>query len=149
MQVWVDADACPKDIKEILFRAANRCKIDTIFVSNKLLQTPPSFFIKTVRVGAGFDVADNHIIQHAQIGDLVITADIPLANAAIEKGASVLNTSGEFYTKANIKQKLAIRNLHTELRESGVIKSRTSKLSKKENQLFASCLDSFLARCSP
>src|SRR3990167_1646072 len=98
MQIWVDADACPLAVKEILFRASNRTKTITTLVANQPLWTPPSLYIKKVQVTAGFDVADNHIVQHMQSGDLVITADIPLASAAIDKGGVALNPRGELYS---------------------------------------------------
>jgi len=144
MQIWVDADACPKVIKEIVFRAAIRTKTLTILVANQGLVIPVSPFIKKMQVSAGFDVADAHIIEHLQNGDLVITADIPLANTAIDKGGIALNPRGMLYTQNNIKEQLAIRNLHTELRGSGIISGGPPKLSQRENQAFANSLDKFL-----
>lgn len=145
MQVWVDADACPKIIKEILFKAANRTQILFIFVANHLLPIPLSPYLKKVQVQSGFDVADNYIIQHAEPGDLIITADIPLANAVVEKNATALNPRGELYTIHNIKHQLAIRDLNTELRSSGLISGGKSTLNKKEIQKFANALDNFLS----
>lgn len=145
MTLWIDADACPKTIKEILFRAADRKKIITILVANQSLATPPSPFIKTMRVPMGFDVADNYIVQHVQTGDLVITADIPLADAVIDKGGTALNPRGELYTKNNIKQRLAIRNFSENLRNSGVMTGGPEKLSPREIQAFANSLDQFLS----
>lgn len=144
MQIWVDADACPKVIKDILFRAANRTKTLLILVSNQPLSSPPSPFIKKIQVTAGFDVADNEIIQKMQLGDLVITADIPLANAVVDKGGIALNPRGELYTHSNIKQRLSIRNFSEGLRSSGVITGGPDKISKKEIQNFANRLDQFL-----
>ncbi len=144
MQIWVDADACPNVIKEILFRAANRTKTLVTLVSNQPLISPPSMFIKRIHVSAGFDVADNQIIQLMQAGDLVITADIPLANAVVGKGGLALNPRGELYLKNNIKQRLTMRNLNEELRGTGVLIGGPSKLSKKEIETFANCLDRFL-----
>jgi uncharacterized protein YaiI (UPF0178 family) len=146
MQIWVDADACPKIIKEILFRAAIRTKIRVTLVANQPLVIPVSPFIKKILVASGFDVADNYIVENLQVGDLVITADVPLADAAIEKGASALNPRGKLYSLSNIKQRLAIRNLHEELRNSGVFKGSTLTLSQKDVQAFANCLDRFLAK---
>lgn len=145
MHIWVDADACPKMIKDILYRAAVRTKTPMTLVANQPLYTPPSPFIKTKRVGAGFDVADQAIIEHAKKGDLVITADIPLADAVIDKGCIALDPRGELYTKHNIKQRLSMRNFNAELRGAGMITGGPSALGKKETLAFANCLDKFLA----
>ncbi len=144
MQIWVDADACPKIIKDILFRAANRTKISLTLVSNQLLDIPASPFISKIKVPHGFDVADNHIVKHMQKGDLIITADIPLADAVINKEGVALNPRGELYSKSNIKQRLAIRDLSTHLRDSGVNTGGPNKISQKEIQAFANALDKFL-----
>ena len=143
-QIWVDADACPKVIKEILYRAAKRTKILTVFVANQPLSTPLSPFIQKMLVTSGFDVADNHIIQHMIASDLIITADIPLANAVIEKGGLALNPRGEMYTKENIKQRLSMRNLNEHLRSSGVITGGPPTIHSREIQAFANRLDQFL-----
>lgn len=110
MKIWVDADACPNVIKEVLFRAADREKVHVTLVANQSIRTPPSAFIHALRVAAGFDVADNEIVKRAEEGDLVITADIPLAAEAIEKGAAALNPRGERYTKATIAERLTMRD---------------------------------------
>ena len=144
-RIWVDADACPKIIKDILFRAAHRTKIEMIFVANQLLSVPTSSYIKTVKVSSGFDVADNYIVNHLNEGDLVITADIPLADAAIEKQCFALNPRGTFYTTNNIKQHLSTRNFNAELRNTGMITGGPATLSKKDIQQFANALDRFLA----
>lgn len=144
MQIWVDADACPKVIKEVLFRAANRTKIHMILVANQPIFVPPSSFIKAVRVPSGFDVADNYIVCNINKGDLVITADIPLANAVIEKEGFALNPRGELYSLSNIKHHLSIRNFSAELRGGGLITGGPSTLTKKDIQLFANALDRFL-----
>ena len=149
MQIWVDADACPNVIKEIIFRAAERTKIFVILVSNQPLRSPPSLFIKKVVVSSGFDVADNYIVEQLQEGDLVITADIPLADSFINKNGTALNPRGELYSKENIKQKLAFRNLNDQLRSSGIITSGPSTLNKRDLQLFANALDKFLTHCLP
>ena len=146
MRIWVDADACPKVIKEILFRAAMRTKTALILVSNHAISTPSSPFITKMQVTAGFDVADNKIVQHIQVGDLVITADIPLAAAAIDNGALALNPRGELYSPANIKERLSMRNFSTDLRSSGVRTGGPATLTKKEIQCFANALDSVLMR---
>lgn len=145
MNIWVDADACPLVIKEILFRAAKRTKIETILVANKLLRVPPSPYIRATQVPGGFDVADNKIMQKLQAGDLVITADIPLAAQVIEKGAHALNPRGELYTTANIKGRLAMRNFMEELRGSGVDISGPAALSQSDRQAFAAELDKFIS----
>jgi uncharacterized protein len=144
MRVWVDADACPKVIKEILYRAANRAKINVILVSNQTLQVPLSPFIKRMQVPAGFDMADNLIVQKMQCGDLVVTADIPLADAVVDQGGSALNPRGELYSKDNIKQRLSIRNFNEGLRSCGIITRGPSRLSKREVHTFANYLDKFL-----
>lgn len=146
MQIWVDADACPNVIKEILFRAAERQKIEVILVANQALRVPRSPFIKTKQVGTGFDVADNYIAQNVKIGDLVITADIPLAAQVIERQAQALNPRGEFYTLENIQQRLSMRNFMEELRSSGAITGGPAALNQQDRQAFANQLDRFLAR---
>jgi len=144
MQIWVDADACPKVIKEILYRAAIRRKTLMILVANQPLYTPSSPFIKKRLVGAGFDVADQEIIQHAEAGDLVITADIPLADAVIHKGCIALDPRGELYTPNNIKQRLSMRNFNAELRGAGILTGGPPTLNKKDSHTFANALDKFL-----
>jgi uncharacterized protein YaiI (UPF0178 family) len=144
MHIWVDADACPKVIKEILFRAAERVQVPLILVANKPLQTPPSRFISSIRVSGGFDVADNHIVQHLQPDDLVITADIPLAAEAIEKGAHALSPRGTLYTRDNIKERLTMRDLMDELRGSGIHTGGPKSLGQSDRQAFANHLDRFL-----
>jgi uncharacterized protein YaiI (UPF0178 family) len=146
MAVWVDADACPKVIKEIIYRAAIRTKIIMTFVANQPLFTPVSPFIKKVQVQSGLDVADHYIIQHTQKGDLVITADIPLADAVVAKGCKALNPRGQFYSEHNIKQHLAYRNLNQELRSSGIISGGPGTLSKREAENFANAFNKYLTR---
>lgn len=143
-RIWVDADACPKVIKEILYRAAKRTKSMTVFVANQVISVPLSPFIQKILVASGFDVADNHIIQNMSAGDLTITADIPLADAVIDKGGVALNPRGELYTKENIKQRLSVRNLNEHLRSSGVISGGPPTLHAREIQAFANRLDQFL-----
>ncbi len=146
MQIWVDADACPVVIKEILFRAAVRAQITTTLVANQFLRTPPSAFIKTLQVASGFDVADSRIVTEMSAGDLVITADIPLAAQVVEKGGIALNPRGELYTTANIKERLAMRNLMEELRSNGVDISGPSSLNQADRQVFAAALDKLISR---
>lgn len=149
MQIWVDADACPGVIKEILFRAAERKQIATILVANQLIRHPPSQWIRAVQVEKGFDVADNRIVESANVGDLVITADIPLAAAVIDKGAHALNPRGEFYSKENIRQLLDMRNFMDTLRSSGVETGGPPSFSQADRQNFANQLDRFLAKLRP
>ena len=145
MHIWVDADACPGVIKEILFRCAQRTGILTTLVANQLLRVPPSPHIRALQVEAGFDVADNRIARDVQPGDLVITADIPLAAQVIEKGASALNPRGERYTPDNIRERLAMRDFMMELRSSGVETGGPSALGSADRQRFAAALDRCLA----
>jgi len=146
MQIWVDADASPKVIKEILFRAAQRVEVPVTLVANQPLQVPRSRFIRSVQVAAGFDVADNYIVQHADAGDLVVTADIPLAAEAIEKGCTALNPRGELYTPENIRQRLNMRDFMDTLRSSGIDTGGPAAFSQAERQAFANALDRLLAR---
>jgi uncharacterized protein len=144
MQIWVDADACPKVIKDILFRAAERLAIAVILVANKPLHTPPSPHIRSMVVSAGFDMADNRIVELVQPDDLVITADIPLAAAVIARGAHALNPRGEFYTRENIRERLNMRDFMDQLRSTGVQTGGPSMLSHSDRQAFANQLDRFL-----
>ncbi len=146
MQIWVDADACPQVIKDILFRAAERAQILTTLVANTLLRTPPSAFIRSVRVAKGFDVADHRIVLDMQPGDLVITADIPLAAEVIARGAHALDPRGELYTEDNVRDRLAIRNLMQELRSTGEILGGPAPFGQSDRQRFANHLDRFLTR---
>jgi uncharacterized protein YaiI (UPF0178 family) len=141
MHIWVDADACPGVIKDILFRVAERRQIVVTLVANKLLRTPPSRFIKAMQVPAGFDVADREITRLAQAGDLVITADIPLAADVLAKGGRVLNPRGETYTKDNIQQQLTMRDFMEQLRSSGVETGGPAPFSQADRHAFASALE--------
>ncbi len=146
MKIWVDADACPKVIKDILFRAAERTRIELILVANQYLQTPRSEFIKSMQVSHGFDVADNEIVKQIGAGDLVITADIPLAAEVIAKGGHALNPRGELYTTDTIKARLSMRDFMETLRSSGVQTGGPSALSQSDRLTFANSLDKFLVR---
>ena len=146
MPIWVDADACPKAVKEVIFRAARRTEIMTTLIANQMLMTPPSPFIKAVQVPSGMDVADNEIVLRLVAGDLVITADIPLAAQVVEKGALALNPRGEWYTRENVQQLLSMRNFMQELRDSGTQTSGPSALSVRDVQNFANALDRWLAK---
>lgn len=145
MRILVDADACPNVIKEILQRAALRLKLETTFVANKNLTVPYSPYLNTLRVGQGFDVVDETIARMAQPGDLVITADIPLAAKVIEAGATGLNPRGELYTKDNIAGRLTMRNMLDELRSTGVSTGGPAPLSLSDRNAFANQLDRFLS----
>ncbi len=144
-QIWVDADACPKVIKEILFRAADRVGVSLTLVANQPLQVPRSRYIRSVRVAAGFDVADNHIVQQAKAGELVITADIPLAAEVIAKGCRALNPRGDLYTEENIRQRLNMRDFMDTLRSSGVDTGGPASFSQADRRAFANQLDRLLA----
>ncbi|MGG5838449.1 MULTISPECIES: YaiI/YqxD family protein [Enterobacteriaceae] len=144
MAIWVDADACPNVIKEILFRAAERVQMPLTLVANQNLRIPPSKFIRSLRVPAGFDVADNEIVRLCSPEDLVITADIPLAAEVLEKGAAALNPRGERYTSSTIRQKLTMRDFMDTLRASGVQTGGPDTLSQRDRQLFAAELDKWL-----
>lgn len=146
MKIWVDADACPVVIKEILFRVANRTKIEVTLVANQYIRTPPSLYITFIRVGAGFDVADNEIVKRVESGDIVITGDIPLASEVIEKGAVAINPRGELYSKENIKARLNMRDFMETLRSSGVNTGGPPPLNQTDRQHFANQLDRLLAK---
>ena len=146
MNIWVDADACPKAVKEILYRVAERTKITITLVANQYLQTPPSRYINSLQVKSGFDVADNEIVKRLNAGDLVITSDIPLAFEAIEKGGHALNPRGELYSLENIKDRLTMRDFMDTLRASGIDTGGPPALNAKDIQAFANQLDSFLAQ---
>ncbi|MEI2266503.1 YaiI/YqxD family protein [Erwinia sp. CGal63] len=144
MPVWVDADACPKVIKEVLYRAAEREQIKVTLVANQALSVPPSRFLQTLRVPAGFDVADNEIVRRVEPGDLVVTADIPLAAEVMEKGAIALNPRGERYSEATIRERLTMRDFMDTLRASGVQTGGPATLSQRDRQQFANELDKWL-----
>ena len=144
MQIWVDADACPNAIKDILFRAAVRTSTTVTLVANQYLATPPSRYIKSLPVKSGYDMADNEIVNRLNPGDLVITADIPLANEVIDKGGHAINPRGERYTKDNIKERLMMRDFMDTLRGSGVNTGGPPALTAREIQAFANQLNTFL-----
>lgn len=144
MRIWVDADACPNVIKDILFRAAERAQVTLTLVANQPVRMPPSRYIRSVQVPAGFDAADDRIVQLVESGDLVVTADIPLAAGAIGKGALALDPRGELYSPDNIKEKLAIRKLMDELRSSGVETGGPATFSAADRQAFAGKLERLL-----
>ncbi len=145
MSIWVDADACPKTIKEILFRAATRTQAELTLVANQMLAIPKSPFIRSLQVPKGFDVADNEIVQRVQAGDLVITADIPLASEVIAKGAQVITPRGEAYDAGSIAAALTLRNFMDTLRSSGVETGGPSAFSASDQREFARALERYLA----
>ena len=146
MQLWVDADACPRAVKEIIYRAAGRVQVQTTFVANSNLTLPRSEFLHFLKVGAGFDVADHEIARRIQPGDLVITADIPLAADVIEAGGYALNPRGTFYTVENVKAALSMRNFMDELRGAGTPTGGPPAFSHADRTAFANQLDRFLTR---
>ena len=146
MQIWVDADACPGVIKEILYRVAERVQMHVTLVANQLLRVPPSKYVRAVQVPHGFDVADNEIVRLVQPGDLVITGDIPLASDVLEKGGYALNPRGDFYTPDTIKQQLTMRAFMDDLRSSGVDTGGPAAFSQADRQRFANALDGHLRK---
>ncbi|MBW7899955.1 MAG: YaiI/YqxD family protein [Rhodocyclaceae bacterium] len=146
MHIWVDADACPAVVKDILYRAAERTKLPLTLVANQWLKTPPHPNIRMVQVPAGFDVADRHIAERVQAGDLVVTADIPLAAAVVDKGATAINPRGERYTAENIRQALDMRNFMDSLRSGGVDTGGPPAFGHADRQAFANQLDRLLAK---
>jgi hypothetical protein len=144
MKIWVDADACPVVIKEILFRAAERTGTHVTLVANQYISTPRSGYINSIRVSQGFDVADNEIVKRMAAGDLVVTADIPLASDVIAKGGHALNPRGEMYTPDNIRSRLSMRDFMETLRASGVDTGGPAALNQSDRQAFANQLDRFL-----
>lgn len=146
MHIWVDADACPTVIKEILFRAAARTGLMLTLVANRPVRVPPARNIKSLQVTAGFDVADNEIVKRLNAGDLVITGDIPLAAEAIEKGAYALNPRGELYSENTIKARLNMRDFMDTLRASGINTGGPPALSQSDRKAFADQLDKLLTK---
>ena len=148
-QIWVDADACPAVVKDILFRVADRVQLPVTLVANKLMRVPGSPFIRAIQVPSGADVADAEIVARVAPGDLVVTGDIPLAAQVLEKGAFALNPRGDFYTKDTIAQQLTMRAFMEELRGAGVDTGGPAAFSQADRQNFANALDRHLARYRP
>ncbi|MBT8429626.1 MAG: YaiI/YqxD family protein [Gammaproteobacteria bacterium] len=146
MAIWVDADACPRVIRDILFRAAERCGVDVTLVANQSIEIPRSRHVKMLQVSSGFDVADNEIVRRAEPGDLVITADIPLAAEVVEKRVQALSPRGERFTPDNIRERLNMRDFMDTMRSSGFTGGGPPPLSATDRQAFANGLDSYLAR---
>ena len=149
MQIWVDADACPGVIKDILYRVAERTQIQVTLVANQLMRVPGSKFIRALQVPSGADVADAEIVERLAAGDLVVTGDIPLAAQVLEKGGFALNPRGDFYTKDTIAQQLTMRAFMEELRSGGVDTGGPAAFSQADRQRFANALDRHLARQRP
>ncbi|MDQ2068664.1 YaiI/YqxD family protein [Natronospira bacteriovora] len=145
-RIWVDADACPVVVREILFKAADRRGVPLTLVANQPIRVPPSRWIRQMQVGSGFDVADDEIARRAEPGDLVITSDIPLAAEVIEKGAHALSPRGEWYSKDNIRQRLNMRDFMDSMRASGIHTGGPPALSQADRQAFANHLDRYLTR---
>lgn len=146
MKIWVDADACPVVIKEILFRAAERRSVLVTLVANQPIRVPPSRFIQTIRVAAGFDVADHEIAKRAESGDLVVTGDIPLAAEVLEKGVAALGFRGELFSPDTIRAQLSMRDFNETLRSSGIHTGGPAALNQADRQAFANALDRQLTR---
>lgn len=146
MRIWVDADACPAMIKDVLFKAVERLGIDTTLVANQLVAVPPSRYIRALKVTAGFDVADNEIVKRLSAGDVVITSDIPLAAEVIEKGGHALNPRGELYSPDTIRQKLNMRDFMDTMRGSGLRTGGPPPLNARDRKAFADQLDRLLTR---
>lgn len=145
-QIWVDADACPGPIKDILFRAAERAQISVTLIANQWLHTPSSRLVRAIQVQGGFDAADDAIVERARPGDLVVTQDIPLASRVLAKGAEAMHPRGDRFTTKNIAERLSVRNFLEELRGAGVQTGGPAAFSARDRQAFASQLDSWLAR---
>ena len=146
MKIWIDADACPKVIKEIVYRASERLKVPVCLVANNDLSRSHTAFVTSVRVKNGFDVADDYIAEHAEPCDLVITADIPLAARIVEKGGVALDPRGELYTEENVGERLSMRNLMQELRADGLLQGGPGQFSLTDRQRFASSMDRLLTK---
>jgi len=147
MKIWVDADACPGEIKELIIRTAKRLKIPAVFVANKYISVPESAYVSTVRVEMGPEVVDEYIAQYGEACDFVVTQDIPLASALVPKGVTVINPRGELYTEENIRERLSIRNFMQDIREAGVITPGPKQFGQREKQRFSDTFDRELTKC--
>lgn len=143
-QIWVDADACPTPIKDILFRAAPRCQVLITLVANQAVRVPPSPYLRSVQVHQGFDVADHYIAERVSVGDLVVTQDIPLAAEVVEKGAEAINPRGELYTPETVRERLNMRDFMDTMRSSGIMTGGPAAFSAQDRQSFANTLDRWL-----
>lgn len=147
MTIWVDADACPALIKELIIRTAKRVKIPAIFVANKYISIPDSAYVSTIRVAMGPEVVDGYIAQHAQACDFTVTQDIPLASTLVPMGVTVINPRGELYTEENIRERLSIRNFMQDIREAGGITPGPKQFGQREKQRFSDTFDRELTKC--
>ena len=145
-KLWIDGDACPVVIKEILFRAADKREVETILVANQYVRTPPSKYIRSMQVATGFDAADDEIVELLEAGDLVITSDIPLAADVLAKGGHALSPRGSMHTKENIKQRLNMRDFNESLRASGINSRGPEAMNQSDRQQFANQLDRFITK---
>ena len=148
MRIWVDADACPRDVKELVFRASQRLQVPVTLVANKTVFTPASPLVSMVQVRGGPDVADDHIVAHANAGDVAITADVPLAARLVARKVVTLNPRGELYDEDNVGERLAMRDLMTDLREQGIMTSGPAAYGPKDKQKFANALDRALQQAA-
>lgn len=146
MRIWVDADACPRAVKEMLYRAADRVKVEVVLVANQPLRLPRSRYVRSVVVGRGFDVADEHIVESVEPGDLIITADVPLAAAAVERGGTVIDPRGEVIDASNAAARLTMRNFMEQQREAGELMGGPSAYGDRDKRKFAAALDRYLSR---
>lgn len=146
MKIWIDADACPRPVKEVVYRAAVRCEVPVVLVANHALATPKSIWLSSIVVSSGADVADDWIVEQVSEEDLVITADIPLAARVVERGATGINPRGEIYTESNVRERLSLRDFMHELREQGVQTGGSAEFGARDKQRFASALDRLLTR---
>jgi uncharacterized protein len=147
MKIWVDADACPAMIKDLIIRAAMRLGISAVFVANKYIGVPDSVYVSTVRVGMGPELVDEYIAQYAEECDFAVTQDIPLASTLVPKGVTVINPRGDLYTQENIRERLSIRNFMQDIREAGGITPGPKQFGQKAKQRFSDTLDRELTRC--
>ena len=146
MKIWIDADACPKFVKDMVYKSSERTGVSVILVANSTMHIPHSSNVSLVVVDAGLDVADHHIRDECEVGDLVITADIPLAHSLVEKGVLAINPRGEVYTEENVGEALSMRNLLSEPREGGLVQGGPAPLGPKDRNKFASAFDRELTR---
>tara|TARA_B100001971_G_scaffold84647_1_gene78113 strand:+ start:223314 stop:223763 length:450 start_codon:yes stop_codon:yes gene_type:complete len=146
MKVWIDADACPRMVKELIFKASFRLKVDVCLVANSYMQIPQAPNISLIQVEKGDDMADFYIVEHLSANDLVVTADIPLASLVVEKDATAINPRGEIYTEENIRERLSVRNFMQELRDSGVETGGPPPLGAKDKEQFANAFDRIMTK---
>jgi uncharacterized protein YaiI (UPF0178 family) len=147
MTLWVDADACPAAIKDVIIRAARRLKIKTVFVANKYISLPDSIYLSSCRIGVEPEAVDEYIVEHSEAGDLVVTQDIPLASVLVPREIVVISTHGELFTRESIGERLSIRDFMHDIREAGIVTPGPKGFSQKDKQRFADTLDRELTRC--